>query len=89
MTTDEKAREYLAEGRVRAERVDATAATAVFRVRGSGPAPYIVQYHHGLWQCTCPARIVACSHVKACSLVSAPLSPPTCAQGSQTPARAH
>lgn len=73
MSTDAKALRYLSEGRVRAERVDAHTRTAVFRVIGSAPVAYQVQFTHGLWSCDCPARVASCAHVKACSLVSAPL----------------
>ena len=76
LTTDAKARDYLAAGRVRAERVDPTTATAVFQVTGSAPIPYRVRYTHGRWACTCPARVICC-HVKACALVS-PLPPLPC-----------
>lgn len=73
MSTDAKALMYLSERRVRAERVDARTGTATFRVLGSAPVAYAVHFTGGHWSCDCPARVEACAHVKACSLVSAPL----------------
>lgn len=70
-----KALAYLAEGRVRAEHVDAATRSALFRVLGTAPVPYQVRYAHGAWRCTCPAR-VRCCHITACALVAAPTTTP-------------
>lgn len=76
VTTEAKALRYLAEGRIRAVSVNAEARSAVFRALGSAQTAYTVVYDHGIWSCTCPARIPDCAHVKACALVSAPAPEP-------------
>lgn len=70
MSTDEKARAYLTEGKVKAQHVGEF--TALFHVTGSQPGdPYFVKFSKvGGWKCDCPARVDECAHVKACRLVT-------------------
>jgi uncharacterized Zn finger protein len=63
----QKARRYLAEGRlqvieVRPERIAALC-------RGDG-ATYRLSWHRGRWSCTCPALTDRCAHLAALRLVT-------------------
>lgn len=65
-----KAHRYLSEGRVRV--VTAGGGMADVLVTGSADAPYAVSLAHGVWSCTCPARVAVCSHIMAAALVCDP-----------------
>jgi uncharacterized Zn finger protein len=67
-SVDDKAKRYLAEGRVLVERVadDEVSAT----VRGGGDL-YRVSHQRGGWDCSCPAR-TRCAHLVAVGRITAP-----------------
>lgn len=62
---ENKARRYLAEGRLIVHHVDQHAAHAT--CRGDGTT-YRLAYSRGRWQCDCPAR-TRCAHLYALGLV--------------------
>lgn len=70
MSTEEKARRYLRDGRVRI--LEVTVDLVAAEVEGSGDRPYrVVWTLEGGWRCTCPA-FVGCSHRHAVMMVTAP-----------------
>jgi len=69
-TVAEKARRYLAEGRVHVRCIDEAAGVVRADVRGSG-AVYEAGFSRRTgWRCTCPARGTCC-HLTALQLVVA------------------
>lgn len=62
-----KARQYMAEGRVRAVRIEPGFARVL--VQGSKPEPYAVEYRIGQWVCPCEAQTWRCAHVVAAGLI--------------------
>lgn len=72
----DKARRYLAEGRLEVIRVDHDAQLRrdpIFaHVRGDSGAIYRLGYDAALseWRCSCSARTAECSHLKALKLVT-------------------
>lgn len=60
-----KARQYLAEGRLRVDYY--WRGRAQFILDGSAGS-YVTRFD-GIWRCTCPARTSECVHVIACKLV--------------------
>ena len=62
-----KARDYLAQGRVKV--VSVVDNQAEFLVSGSDEKPYVVK-HASDWTCTCFSRVLVCSHVFACQLIT-------------------
>lgn len=65
----EKARRYLAEGRLVVTAVDGDHLTATCR---GGGAVYELDHRPGRgWSCTCPARTDRCAHLHALQLVVA------------------
>jgi uncharacterized Zn finger protein len=65
---DDKARRYLAEGRIRLVRVEGDNIDAT--VQGDAPRAYVVTHRPGGWRCSCVATVVRCSHVAAVALVT-------------------
>jgi hypothetical protein len=63
----EKARSYLAQGRVKI--IEVVGNHGSFEVSGSADTPYIVRYT-GEWHCPCESRVPVCSHVYACQLIT-------------------
>jgi hypothetical protein len=68
--TEEKAKRYLVEGRVKVLSVGLGSAT--IEVQGSQPDPYEVVYFQGTWSCNCEAQVWHCAHVAAAYLVVDP-----------------
>lgn len=64
-----KARRLLLEGRVRVRLVHR--GRAWVEVRGDSGRIHNVAYRHGRWSCTCEARSLSCSHLRATWLVIA------------------
>lgn len=62
-----KARSYLEQGRVKV--VEVTGNHGSFMVSGSAPEPYLVRYS-GDWTCRCESRVLLCSHIVACQLIT-------------------
>ena len=62
-----KARQYLAQARVKVVRV--APADAVVLVQGSKEEPYTVRLVGDVWTCTCEARTWRCAHIVAARLV--------------------
>ena len=65
----DKARRYLAEGRLVVTRVSDSEVHA--RARGDSGAIYRASFVGGSWTCTCPARADQCAHLRALRLVTA------------------
>jgi uncharacterized Zn finger protein len=68
----DKARRYLAEGRVILTEV--TASRVVASIRGDGTI-HQANYRNGMWSCSCEARSTSCSHLIAVRLCTAPDTP--------------
>lgn len=68
MAARDKARTYLADGRLVVTSVRPNHVTAT--CRGDG-AIYHLTYD-GAWSCTCPARTDQCAHLVALRLITAP-----------------
>lgn len=66
-TIEAKAARYLLENRVAVVKV--ADQDGIFQVVGSDPKPYIVR-HHANWTCTCPSRVLECSHILACRKIT-------------------
>jgi hypothetical protein len=66
-TIDVKARQYLAQARVKVVRV--APADALVLVQGSKEEPYPVRLHGDAWVCPCEARTWRCAHIVAARLV--------------------
>jgi uncharacterized Zn finger protein len=64
---EQKARQYLAQARVKVVRV--APGDCVILVQGSQPDPYKVRLVGDVWMCTCEARTWRCAHVVAGMLV--------------------
>ena len=64
---DSKAARYLVENRVAV--VEVIDQVGIFQVVGSDAKPYVVR-HGGEWTCTCPSRVLECSHILACRKIT-------------------
>jgi hypothetical protein len=64
---EQKARQYLAQARVKVVRV--APGDCVILVQGSKPEPYTVRLVGDVWLCTCEARTWRCAHVVAGMLI--------------------
>lgn len=67
-TIQEKALDYLQEGRIQVVRADRH--SIVLEVQGSDKHPYQAVFSAGMWSCSCPARVQECAHVLAACLIS-------------------
>ena len=68
MSVENKAKQYLTEGKVKV--VEFAHSTQLFHVQGTDPYnPYTVRFMGSYWDCSCPARIELCAHVVACRLI--------------------
>jgi len=63
---DSKARKYVDEGRVSV--LSTTKLAIRFVVEGSDTYRTTFLRTGGFWECTCPARVVDCAHVRAAQL---------------------